>query len=64
MAAMKDRIRELKEKADTKQETRSVRMQLLITPSIASDLQKLADESDVSKNEIVNVALEKYMHGE
>ena len=61
MAPNKDRINELKKRADNKPETRSQRMQILITPSIESKLEELAKETGLSKNEIVNVALEEYM---
>lgn len=64
MPGKEDRINELKERANNKQETRSVRFQVLLTPSIASELDEWSKKTGLSKNEIVNVALDQYMHGE
>ena len=49
-------------KAETP-ETRSRRLQVLVTPSMYDALKALHDETGLSVNEIVNVALGEYLKG-
>ena len=44
-------------------ETRSKRMQMLVTPTMYNVLKALHDETGLSVNEIVNVALGEYLKG-
>ena len=50
-------------RADNTKETRSKRMQVLVTPSMFDALKGLSAESKLSVNEIVNAALVEYLKG-
>lgn len=54
-------IQLLKTKAADKPETRSKRVQLLLTPTMFDALKALAAETGLSVNEIINVALAEYI---
>ena len=54
-------IERLRELAENTPETRSKRLQVLITPSMFDVLKALSDETGLSVNEIVNVALAEYI---
>lgn len=63
MPTKEERIQQLKELANNKPESRSKRMQVLVTPTMYDELKEYATKSGVSVNEIVNVALAEYMDG-
>ncbi len=56
-------IEELKRLADSTPETRSKRMQLLVTPTMFDTLKALSSETGLSVNEIVNIAIGEYLKG-
>lgn len=57
-AELIEKLRELGEKTP---ETRSKRVQLLLTPSMFDALKALSVETGLSVNEIINVALSEYL---
>lgn len=59
-AELIDKLRELGEKTP---ETRSKRLQVLVTPTMFDALKSLSAETGLSVNEIVNVALGEYLKG-
>lgn len=59
-AELIDKLRELGENTP---ETRSKRLQVLITPTMFDTLKSLSAETGLSVNEIVNVALGEYLKG-
>lgn len=61
MPTKEERIRELKTIAESKPEKKEKRLQVLITPSMFDELQDLKAKTGLSVNEIVNVALTKYV---
>lgn len=63
MPTKEERIRELKELAESKPEKKEKRLQVLITPSMFDELQDLKAKTGLSVNEIVNVALTEYVAG-
>ena len=56
-------IEKLKVLGENTPETRSKRIQVLITPTMFDALKSLSAETGLSVNEIVNVALSEYMVG-
>lgn len=64
MPTTEELIQQLKELAESAPETRSKRMQILVTPSMYDALKALSSETKLSVNEIVNVALAEYLKGE
>lgn len=63
MPTTEELIQQLKAIAEDTKETRSKRMQILVTPSMFDALKALSTETKLSVNEIVNVALVKYLKG-
>ena len=63
MPTKEERIRELKELAESKAkaENKSKRLQVLITPSMYDSLQDWKTKTGLSVNEIVNKALAEYI---
>lgn len=61
MPTTEELIQRLKELAEAAPETRSCRMQILITPSLAAALNELSKETKLSKNELVNIALNDFL---
>jgi hypothetical protein len=57
-AELIEKLRELGEKTP---ETRSKRVQLLLTPSMFDALKALSADTGLSVNEIINIALEEYL---
>lgn len=57
-AELIEKLRELGEKTT---ETRSKRVQLLLTPSMFDALKSLSADTGLSVNEIVNIALGEYL---
>lgn len=64
MPGKQDKMNRLKAMGENKPETRSIRFQVLLTPSVAAELEEWSKKTGASKNEIVNVALEQYMSDE
>lgn len=60
-AELIEKLRELGEKTT---ETRSKRVQLLLTPSMFDALKALSADTGLSVNEIINVALNEYLKGD
>ena len=56
-------IEKLKALGENTPETRSKRMQILVTPTMFDTLKALSTETGLSVNEIVNVALSEYIIG-
>lgn len=54
-------IQQLREIAGRKPEKKSERMQILITPSMVETLKAVSEETGLSKNEIVNLALANFL---
>lgn len=61
MPTREERIQRLKELAENVPETKSKRMQILVTPSMFDDIEAMAKETGLSKNQIVNLALSEFM---
>lgn len=59
-AELIEKLRELGEKTP---ETRSKRVQLLLTPSMYDVLKALSADTGLSVNEIINIALNDYLKG-
>ena len=57
-------IEKLKELGENTPETRSRRIQVLVTPTMFDTLKSLSAETGLSVNEIINVALTEYVAGE
>lgn len=54
-------IQKLKERAAGAPETKSKRIQILVTPTMFDSLKSLKDRTGLSVNEIINLALEEYL---
>ena len=63
MPTKNEKIQQLRSIADSKPESRSRRVQLLIAPSLYDEIKVMADESGVSVNEVINAALNEYVAG-
>lgn len=63
MPTTEEIIEQLQKLRESAPETRSKRMQILVTPTMYDSLKVLADGMKVSMNEIVNVALAEYLKG-
>lgn len=63
MPTTEELIQQLRDLAENTSETRSKRMQILVTPSMFNALKNLSAETKLSVNEIVNVALVDYLKG-
>ena len=50
--------------APVKQETRSKRVQIVLTPSLLEDVDAEAQRCGVSRNELIHQVLERYLRGE
>jgi len=61
MPTTEELIEKLNELKAGTPETRSKRMQVLITPTMYDALKCLSDVTGVSMNEIINVALGEYL---
>lgn len=61
MPTTEELIQQLRARAAEKPETRSKRMQILVTPTLYDAMKSLASDGNVSMNEVVNVALEEYL---
>ena len=56
-------IEKLRELGENTPETRSRRVQVLLTPTLFDTLKALSVETGLSVNEIINVALSEYVAG-
>ena len=56
-------IEKLRELGENTPETRSKRLQVLVTPTLFDTLKSLSAETGLSVNEIINVALSEYVAG-
>ena len=63
MPITEELIEKLKALGQNMPETRSKRVQLLVTPSMFDALKALSAETGLSVNEIINVALSEYLRG-
>ena len=63
MPTTEELIERLTELGASKDETRSKRLQLLVTPTMFQTLKDLSEATGASVNAIVNEALEKYLQG-
>lgn len=63
MPTTEELIEKLRELGENTPETRSRRVQVLITPTLFDTLKALSAETGLSVNEIVNVALTEYVAG-
>lgn len=63
MPTTEELIKKLKALGENTPETRSKRLQVLITPTMFDTLKSLSAETGLSVNEIINVALSEYMIG-
>lgn len=61
MPTAEELIQTLREMADNAPETRSKRMQILVTPTMYDALKAISEATNISMNEIVNVALAEYL---
>jgi predicted HicB family RNase H-like nuclease len=61
MPDREDLSRALDERRQNTQETRSKRMQILVTPSMFENLKERAGSEGVSVNELVNVIFDLYL---
>lgn len=61
MPTREERIQRLRELAENTPETKSKRMQILVTPSMFDEIEAMSKETGLSKNQIVNVALGEYL---
>lgn len=61
MLTREERIQRLKELAENTPETKSKRMQILVTPSMFDEIEAISKETGLSKNQIVNLALSEFM---
>lgn len=50
--------------APVKQESRSKRVQIVLTPSLLEDVDAEAERCGVSRNELIHQVLERYLRGE
>lgn len=63
MPTTEELIEKLRELGENTPETRSRRVQVLVTPTLFDTLKSLSAETGLSVNEIVNVALTEYVAG-
>lgn len=63
MPTKEELIEILTELGASKDETKSKRLQLLVTPSMYEALKKLSEGTGLSVNAIVNEALDEYLKG-
>ena len=63
MSTTEELIEKLKALRENTPETRSKRLQILVTPTMFDTLKALSNETGLSVNEIVNVALGEYLKG-
>lgn len=63
MPTTEELIEKLRELGENTPETRSKRVQVLVTPTLFDTLKSLSAETGLSVNEIVNVALTEYVAG-
>ena len=63
MPTIEEIMEQLKKIAENTPETRSKRMQILVTPTMFDTLKALSSETGLSVNEIINVALNEYLVG-
>ena len=63
MPTAEELIQTLREMADNAPETRSKRMQILVTPTMFDTLKAISEASRLSMNEIINIALAEYLKG-
>lgn len=68
MPTTEEILKQLSKLHDSKDETKSQRMQILVTPTMYKSLKMLSDRmrdegKKVSMNEIVNLALLEYLKG-
>lgn len=63
MPTKEELIEILTELGASKDETKSKRIQLLVTPSMFEALKKLSEKTGASVNAIVNEALNEYLKG-
>ena len=61
MPTTEELIEKLRELGEKTPETRSKRVQLLLTPSMFDALKALSAETGLSVNEIINIALGEYL---
>lgn len=63
MQTTEELIQRLRELGSSAPETRSKRLQLLVTPSMYNALKALSEGTGASVNAIVNEALDEYLKG-
>lgn len=63
MPTTEELIEKLRELGENTPETRSRRIQVLVTPTMFDTLKSLSAETGLSVNEIINVALTEYVAG-
>ena len=63
MSTTAELIERLRELGANTPETRSRRIQVLVTPTLFDTLKALSAETDLSVNEIINIALTEYVAG-
>lgn len=63
MPTTEELIEKLRELGENTPETRSRRVQVLVTPTLFDTLKSLSAETGLSVNEIINVALTEYVAG-
>lgn len=61
MPPTEELIQKLKERAKDTPESKSKRIQVLVTPTMFDSLKSLKEDTGLSVNEIINLALEEYM---
>lgn len=61
MPTTEELIQQLKELAESAPETRSKRMQILVTPSMFDALKRMSEVTGRSVNDLVNRALTEYL---
>lgn len=64
MPTTEELIQQLKELAESAPETRSKRMQILVTPSMFDALKAMSEVTGRSVNDLVNRALTEYLKNE
>ena len=64
MPTTEELIKQLRELSENTPETKSKRVQLLVTPSMFDALKALSAETNLSVNAIINQALERFLQGE
>ena len=64
MPTTEELIQQLRELAESAPETRSKRMQILVTPSMFDALKAMSEVTGRSVNDLVNRALTEYLKNE